>query len=142
MGRRTAVLIGLALAGAAVTIAFAVLAVRIVSTSLTGSVVAPMSPKEIDERIGQHPGISPDPSAKVSGAGPLRVFSVRGGRIMARCVGPDRVALTGWSPALGYHGHPGQVGPAEEVAVVFVNESNVKVRAAVRCVGATARLQR
>jgi hypothetical protein len=134
------VLVGLALAGAALTIAFAWLAVGIVSRSLTGSVVAPMSPKEIEERIGSHPAVTPVPEA--SGAGALRAFSVRGGRVMARCVGQDRVALTGWSPALGYHGVPGELGPASEVAVVFVNESNVKVRAAVRCAGGTARLQR
>ncbi|MBO2454566.1 hypothetical protein J4573_46285 [Actinomadura barringtoniae] len=141
MGRRTAVLIGLVLAGAALTIAFAVLAVRIVATSLTGSVVAPVSPNAIDERVRAHSPISADPEASVAGAGPLRVFSVRGGRVLTRCVGTDRVALTGWSPALGYHGYPEQEGPAGEVAVVFMNDGHVRIRAAVRCVGGTARLQ-
>ena len=134
-------LIGLALAGAALTAAFAVLAVRIVSTSLTGSVVAPMSPNAIEDKIRGHSPITANPSATVAGAGPLRVFSVRGGRVLTRCVGQDQVALTGWSPALGYHGYSEQEGPAGQVAVVFMNESRVRVRAAVRCVGGTARLQ-
>ncbi|MFG2005786.1 hypothetical protein ACGFNU_42225 [Spirillospora sp. NPDC048911] len=132
--------IGIWLAIAVLMAAVGLVAVRITAWVLTGSVVQPMLGGEIKKRLATHPAAAPSPEASVKGAGALRVFTSPGGRVLARCVGQDRAVLTGWSPAIGYHGRLVQDGPAPEAAVIFSREDGVTVRAAVRCTGGLPRL--
>ncbi|GAA2603542.1 hypothetical protein SMC26_03630 [Actinomadura fulvescens] len=138
MTARTATLAGIWLAIAVLMVAVGLAAVRITGWVVAGSVVQPMPHREIRERLATEPAITPEPGDAVTGA--LRVFTSPGGRVLARCVGKDRAALTGWSPAIGYHGRLVEGGPAPEVVVVFRRASGVEVRAAVRCAGGFPRL--
>ncbi|MEU5880391.1 hypothetical protein [Spirillospora sp. NPDC047279] len=140
MTSRTAALAGLWLVISALTLGAGLAAVRITAWVLEGSVVQPMSGREVERNLATRPAITPDPSYSVPDAGPLRVFSSPGGRVLVRCVGRDRVAMTGWSPSIGFHAQRVVSGPAAEVEVVFERDDGTGARTAVRCADGTARL--
>ncbi|MEV7965133.1 hypothetical protein AB0O34_04030 [Sphaerisporangium sp. NPDC088356] len=84
---------------------------RTASPSGTGSAAASPSAS---------PSAPPVATPPASAAGQTRVFSARGGAVVARCAG-GLVTLRSWTPAQGYEVKDAERGPRDKVRVRFEN---------------------
>jgi hypothetical protein len=127
----------LAVAGWLVTALVATVAgiavLSLLGGSLTGASDHALAPEEVRAELATASPRPPLPSSSASAdlSAPTKVFSTRGGTVIALCQ-DGLIHLRSWSPAQGYSVDDVEPGPAHKAEVEFESDQS-ELKVEVRC---------
>jgi hypothetical protein len=155
VGRRPLLVIAGWLGAAVLALSIGYTATNVIGNGLSTASSTPLSPAEVEERLGaasttpppdtapfatpSSPSTTPpSPSAPSTTAPARKTFATPGGTVVARCTGA-RVQIVGMSPAQGWAMHEQDSGPQSEAEAEFraTDDDHRRVKIDLRCVSGT-----